>query len=65
MTYTKDDIDRIFSFFGLDYKEVNNAYVLRTVCHNHQDGIGSEKLFVYFNDESVVFHCYTNCGTMT
>lgn len=65
MTYTKDDIDKIFSFFGLDYKEVNNAYVLRTVCHNHQDGVGSEKLFVYFNDDSVIFHCYTNCGSMT
>lgn len=64
MTYTKDDIDRIFAFFGLDYKEVNNAYVLRTVCHNHQDGVGSEKLFVYFNEESVVFHCYTRCGSM-
>lgn len=65
MTYTKDDIDKIFAFFGLDYKEVNNAYVLRTVCHNHQDGVGSEKLFVYFNEESVVFHCYTRCGSMT
>ena len=65
MTYTKDDINKIFSFFDLDYKEVNNAYVLRTVCHNHQDDTGSKKLFVYFNEDSVVFHCYTNCGTMT
>lgn len=64
MTYTKDDIDKIFAFFGLDYEEVNNAYVLRTVCHN-KDGTGSKKLFVYFNDESVVFHCYTHCGSMT
>lgn len=63
--YSKEDIDKIFSFFGLDYKEVNNAYVLRTVCHNHQDESGSEKLFVYFNEESVVFHCYTSCGTMS
>lgn len=64
MTYTKDDIDKILSFFGLDYKEVNNAYVLRTVCHNHQDDTGSEKLYVYFNEETVVFHCYTRCGSM-
>lgn len=64
MIYTKDDINKIFSFFNLDYKEVNNAYVLRTVCHNHQDGTGSEKLFVYFNEDSVVFHCYTRCGSM-
>lgn len=64
MTYTREDIDKILSFFGLDYKEVNNAYVLRTVCHNHQDSVSSEKLFIYFNDESVVFHCYTRCGSM-
>lgn len=63
--YTKEDIDKIISYFGLEYKEVNNAYVLRTVCHNHQDGVGSEKLFVYFNDDSVILHCYTNCGSMT
>ena len=62
--YTKDDIDKIISFFGLEFQDEGNAYVLRTVCHNHQDGIGSKKLFIYFNEESVVFHCYTRCGSM-
>ena len=63
--YTKDDVNKIISFFGLEFQDEGNAYVLRTVCHNHQDGIGSKKLFIYFNEESVVFYCYTSCGSMT
>ena len=64
MVYTKADIDKIISYFGLNYQEVGNAYVLPTYCHHH-DSSGSEKLFVYFNEDSVVFHCYTRCGSMT
>lgn len=62
--YTKEDIDRIISYFGLEYQEVGEAYVLPTYCHN-PDGTGSKKLFAYFNEDSVVLHCYTNCGTLT
>ena len=65
MIYTREDIDKIIAYFGLEYQETGDAYVLRTVCHNHRNDTGSKKLFVYFNEESVVFHCYTNCGTMT
>lgn len=65
MTYTKEDIDKILSYFGLEFQELGNAYVLKTVCHNHGDETASKKLFIYFNsDESVVFKCYTNCGSM-
>lgn len=64
MIYTRKDIDKIIAYFGLEYQEAGNAYVLRTVCHNRQNGTGSEKLFIYFNDDSVVFHCYTRCGSM-
>lgn len=62
--YNKEDIDKIISYFGLEYQDTGNAYVLPTYCHN-PDGTGSKKLFVYFNEDSIVFRCYTNCGTMT
>lgn len=62
--YTKEDINKILSYFDLEYKDIGNAYVMKTVCHNH-DGTGSEKLYIYFNEDAVVFHCYTSCGTMS
>ena len=62
--YTKEDINKILSYFDLEYKDIGNTYVLPTYCHHHE-GAGSKKLFIYFNDDSVVFHCYTNCGTLT
>lgn len=62
--YTKEDINKILSYFDLEYKDVGNAYVMKTVCHN-RDGTGSEKLYVYFNDDSIIFRCYTNCGNMS
>ena len=64
MVYTREDVDKIISYIGLEYQDINNSYVLPTYCHHQQD-IGHKKLYIYFNDESVVFHCYTNCGTMT
>lgn len=62
--YTKEDINKILSYFDLEYKDIGNAYVMKTVCHN-RDGTGSEKLYIYFNEDSVIFRCYTNCGTMS
>lgn len=62
--YNKEDIDKIISYFGLEYQDTGSAYVLPTYCHN-PDGTGSKKLFIYFNEDSIVFRCYTNCGTMT
>lgn len=62
--YTKEDINKILSYFDLEYKDVGNAYVMKTVCHN-KDGTGSEKLYIYFNEDSVIFRCYTSCGTMS
>lgn len=64
MVYTKEDIDRVIAYFGLEYQNAGGAYVLPTYCHN-PDGTGSRKLFVYFNEDSVVLHCYTNCGTLS
>lgn len=64
MTYTKDDIDKVISYFGLEYQDGGNSYVLPTYCH-HQDGTGHKKLYIYFNENSVVFHCFSNCGTFS
>lgn len=64
MAYIKADIDKIISYFGLDFQEVGETYILPTYCHN-LDGTGSKKLFIYFNEDSIVIHCYTHCGTMT
>ena len=64
MTYTKEDIDKVITYFGLDYQDIGNAYVLPTYCHHH-DSLGSKKLYIYFNEDAVVFHCFTSCGSMT
>ena len=64
MNYTKDNIDKVISYFGLEYQEAGDAYILPTYCH-HQDGSGHKKLYIYFNEDSVVLRCFSNCGTMT
>ena len=64
MIYTREDIDKIIACFGLEYQNIDNAYVLPTYCH-HQDGSGHKKLYIYFNEDSVVLRCFSNCGTMT
>ena len=63
MIYTREDIDKIIAYFGLEYQETGDAYVLPTYCH-HPDGSGHKKLYIYFNDDSIVFRCFSNCGTM-
>ena len=64
MTCTKNDIDKVITFFGLEYQEEGNSFILPTYCH-HQNNTGSKKLYIYFNEDSVIFHCFSNCGTMT
>lgn len=62
--YTKEDINKIFSYFDLEYQEAGNTYILPTYCHHH-DGTGHKKLYVYFNDDSIIFRCFSNCGSMS
>lgn len=62
--YTKEDINKIFSYFDLEYQEAGNTYILSTYCHHH-DGTGHKKLYVYFNDDSIIFRCFSNCGSMS
>lgn len=64
MTYTKEDIRKIFDYFNLDYEDTGENLILPTYCH-HQEGGGHKKLYIYFNEDAVVFHCYTSCGSMT
>lgn len=61
--YTKEDIKKILDYFDLKYEDTGEDLILPTYCHN-QDGSGSKKLFIYFNEDSIVFHCYTSCGSM-
>lgn len=64
MTYSKEDIKRIFDYFSLDYEDTGENLILPTYCH-HPEGGGHKKLYVYFNENAVVFHCFTSCGSMT
>ena len=54
MTYTKEDVGKVIAYFGLEYQDIGNAYVLPTYCH-HPEGSGHKKLYIYFNEDSVVF----------
>lgn len=64
MIYTREDIDKVIAYFGLEYQEAGDYYVLPTYCH-HPDGSGHKKLYIYFNENSVILRCFSNCGTMT
>lgn len=45
------------------YKEENNQVIFPTICHNVDSGEASMKLYFYKN--SKMFHCYTECGSMS
>lgn len=64
MDYFKSDLDKVIEHYGLDYRDGNGNYQLRTYCH-HQDGDGNYKLYAYFDNNDVVsLYCYSNCGPM-
>lgn len=64
MIYTKEDIKKILDYFNLDYEDTGGNLILPTYCH-HPEGGGHKKLYVYFNEDAVVFHCFTSCGSMS
>ena len=64
MIYTKEDINNILGYFNLEYQEAGNTYILPTYCHHH-DGTGHKKLYIYFNEDSIILRCFSNCGTMS
>lgn len=45
------------------YKEENNQVIFPTICHNVDSSEASMKLYFYKN--SKMFHCYTECGSMS
>ncbi len=64
MKYYKNDLDKVIEYYGLDFKEGNGSYQLRSYCHN-PDGSGNYKLYAYFDDDGAVsLYCYSNCGSM-
>ena len=45
------------------YKEEETQIIFPTICHNVDSGEASMKLYFYKN--SKMFHCYTECGSMS
>lgn len=60
--YIKEDVDKVIDYYGFEYIDKGDYYILPTYCHN-PDGDGSHKLYIYLNDNSVNLYCYTNCGS--
>lgn len=64
-TITKDDMIRIMTTLGADYKIIKNQVIFQSICHKSD----SYKLYYYDNeDEDDVnpsFHCYSSCGQMS
>ena len=57
---TEDIIDILVNELGSTYpKTKNKELIFQCVCH------GSEKEKLYYYPDSQLFHCYTNCGTMS
>lgn len=57
---TNEQIFQLLEDFGAD-PEYGNGYILcHTICHN-EAGVGSKKLYYYFNSQ--LFQCFTNCGS--
>lgn len=56
-----NDIYKLVDFLGGEPIYTSFGFVAKTICHNHE-GEGSNKLYYYEN--SKMFNCYTNCGSM-
>lgn len=53
-----EDIKNVLKYLKIKYKENDDSYVMKTVCH----GGDSNKLYLYKN--TLMFVCYTHCGNM-
>lgn len=56
-----DDIVTILNQLRANPQKTSEGVVAQTICHNGC-GEGSEKLYYY--DNTKLFHCYTECGSM-
>lgn len=61
---TEERVIEILTKLGADhYKNVGNALVFPTICHNEQGADASDKLYYYKDTHR--FYCYTECGGMS
>ena len=58
---TLDQYYEILTDWGGDPEYTSFGLVSSTICHN-APGEGSRKLYLYWNDGSAIFHCYTGCA---
>jgi|LGOV01.1.fsa_nt_gb hypothetical protein len=62
---TKDDMMRIMTSLGADYKIINGQLIFQSICHHS----ASYKLYYYDNENEdeidPSFHCYSSCGQMS
>ena len=58
---TPEQVIELVSNLGCnEYKEVDNAIIFKTICHNENCDDASMKLYYYKSNHR--FHCYTDCG---
>ena len=59
------EVIKIMEELGSDLSEKSNDkyLIFQTICHPHEDGEASYKLYYYL--DSHVFRCYTKCGNIS
>lgn len=59
-----DNVIKLMSNLGADnYRDVGNALIFPTICHNENPSDASMKLYYY--KDTKIFMCYTSCGAMS
>lgn len=58
-----DAIKNLLEKMKIPYREVDNALIMQTVCHNEDLDSASWKLYYY--KDTHIFYCYTECGAMS
>lgn len=58
-----DKVKNLLESFNIPYKDVENALIMPTVCHNADMSEASWKLYYY--KDSHLFYCYTEDGAMS
>ena len=56
-----EQVFQLIEFLGGNPKYIPQGFTAETICHN-EIGLGSRKLYYY--DNTKLFHCYTECGSM-
>lgn len=56
-------IRKFLNSLDVHYREVDNAFIMPTICHNQDQHEASHKLYCY--KDTNLFYCYTKCGGMS